>query len=338
MEEAHTWRDLLGKIVNDPYERQRIADIVGVNPITLTRWANGKSKPRQENLRPLLEVVSQYSSEIARLIALEYPQFFDDGAEAKDALSGIPATFYARVLHTYTTTPPILRASTISALIMQQLLSHLDPSGIGIIVIVSQCVRPPRERKVRSVRITQYRTTMHFESYLEHQTIFLGAESQAGIALGSGHPSIIQNETDMFRMFPTHHFAPNKSAVAYPVLLDCRAAGTLYIASVQNNFFSLAHQNLISNYADLMTLAFEPEDYYDLQEIELGIMPPFRMQQPLLSKFQKRVTQQMLVAEQKRYPLTRTQAEERVWQELEEEFFYIALDLKVKIMDQQETM
>src|SRR6266487_6389048 len=89
MEEAHTWRDLLGKIVNDPYERQRIADIVGVNPITLTRWANGKSKPRQENLRPLLEVVSQYSSEIARLIALEYPQFFDEGAEAKDALSGI---------------------------------------------------------------------------------------------------------------------------------------------------------------------------------------------------------------------------------------------------------
>jgi hypothetical protein len=54
-------------------------------------------------------------------------------------------------------------------------------------------------------------------------------------------------------------------------LLDSRAAGALYIASSQNSYFSQELQNLISSYADLMTLAFEPEDYYDLQKIELTV-------------------------------------------------------------------
>ena len=300
--------------------------------MTLTRWANGKSKPRQENLRPLLNVLSQHSNELNRLIALEYPEFFDESAESQDMLTEIATAFYARVLHAYTTTPPILRASTISSLLIQQLLNQLDPFGIGIIVVVAQCVHPPRERNVRSLRITQYRTTMQFEPYVEHYTSFLGAESQMGIAVSSGHPSIIQNEAEMLRMFATHHFDPNKSSVAYPILLDSRVAGALYIASVQNSYFSLARQNLLANYADLMALAFEPEDYYDLQKIELSIMPPFRIQQPLLADFQNRVLRQMLA--QDRYPLTRIQAERIVWQELEEELFYHALTLKVKITDQ----
>ncbi len=332
MEEVHTWRDLLGKIVDDPHERKRIADIVGINPITLMRWASGKSKPRQENLRPLLDVLSQYSNELNRLIALEYPEFFNDGAEVKDILLEIPTAFYARVLHAYTTTTPILRTSTVGALIIQQLLSQIDPLGVGTIVIVSQCVHPPPGCKVRSLRVTQYRMTVHYGFFLEHRTFFLGAESQMGIALSAGHPSLIQTEEELLRVFPTHYFDQNKSSVAYPILLESRAAGALYIASVQNNYFSQAHQNLISSYVDLIALAFEPEDYYDLQEIGLSIMPPFHMQQSLLANFQNRVTRQMLMAAQKSYLLTRTQAEQVVWQEIEEEFFYLAL--KVKITDQ----
>jgi hypothetical protein len=53
MQELASWRELLGKIIADSHERQRIANMLGVNPITLTRWVNNESKPRPQNLRQL---------------------------------------------------------------------------------------------------------------------------------------------------------------------------------------------------------------------------------------------------------------------------------------------
>src|SRR5579883_2024761 len=60
MEASQSWRELLGKIIADPQERQRLADTLNINPITLTRWATHKSNPRPDNLRPLIEVLPQY--------------------------------------------------------------------------------------------------------------------------------------------------------------------------------------------------------------------------------------------------------------------------------------
>jgi hypothetical protein len=54
MQELASWRELLGKIIADSHERQRIANMLGVNPITLTCWVNNESKPRPQNLRQLL--------------------------------------------------------------------------------------------------------------------------------------------------------------------------------------------------------------------------------------------------------------------------------------------
>jgi len=46
MREAVTWRELLGRSIENLQERQRIANAMGVIPITLMRWANGESTPR----------------------------------------------------------------------------------------------------------------------------------------------------------------------------------------------------------------------------------------------------------------------------------------------------
>jgi hypothetical protein len=78
-----------------------------------------------------------------------------------------------------------------------------------------------------------------------------------------------------------------------------------------------------------MTLALESSDFYNLQDIELVVMPPYSVQQTQLTSFQERVTPQMLKATQEKRLLTRPQAERIVWEELEQEVRYLALNLKV---------
>lgn len=327
MEEKQAWRDLLGKIISEPHERQKIADIAGVNPVTLQRWANGKSNPRDDNLRPLLEALPQHRQELSELITREFPQFFHQiyksGEELEDM---IPSAFYARVLHAYTNSPPILRSSAVETLILQQIESQLDSQGVGITISVAQCVPPTSERKIRSLRIIAHRSTMESEQMMEHHTAFLGAESQAGYALSAGHPSIMQNEADMIRIFPAHHSAMEKSAVAYPIIISNHAAGSLYISSTQTEYFSQHYLNLIERYIDLMVLSFEKDKFYDLSEIELSMMPSLTLQRDILGTFQRRVKQKMLLALQEKKSLVRLQTESIVWQELEEELLHLTLN------------
>ena len=54
MEQPGAWRELLGMYITSPRERQRIANALDVRPITLARWANGESLPRQRNLHQLI--------------------------------------------------------------------------------------------------------------------------------------------------------------------------------------------------------------------------------------------------------------------------------------------
>jgi hypothetical protein len=53
-----TWRELLSIYIDDPQMRQGIADALGVNPITLTRWIKQQTIPRPQNLRRLLTVLT----------------------------------------------------------------------------------------------------------------------------------------------------------------------------------------------------------------------------------------------------------------------------------------
>ena len=42
-QETSTWREQLGIHIRTPEERKRVADQLGVNPLTLTRWVNNES-------------------------------------------------------------------------------------------------------------------------------------------------------------------------------------------------------------------------------------------------------------------------------------------------------
>ncbi len=321
MEASRSWRELLGKIIADPQERQRLANTLNINPITLTRWATHKSNPRPDNLRPLIEVLPQHRRQLSELITQEFPEFTIE-VEPKRSIQrqNIPPGFYARVLNANTTTPHRLRASTMRTLILQQAIAQLDPQQAGLIVAIAQCVPPRNGRKVRSLRITQSRATPPWAGKVENRTVLLGAESQAGQALISAQPIIVNSQQMRYELYASHAFPAEGSVVVYPILQSEKTAGCLCVTSIQTQYFMQERLELIQAYTHLLALAFEPEDFFDLQEIELGLMPPNESQQESLIKFQQRVTQIIKQAGQQGCILTRPQAEILAWQEIEEEF------------------
>src|SRR5579859_148303 len=325
MEEVQTWRELLCKIINDPTEKQLIAGSLHVHPNTLTRWATGQSNPRVDYLRALLESFPHYREQFIPLLIAAFPDFRADNTQPQEALPlEIPSTFYGRVLNAHTTSPPILRASTVCILILQQIIAQFDPEGQGIAALVAQCV-PPKlgERKVRSLRITLGRGTPPWRSHLENQSQFFGAESQAGQALTLGRYIAVHNLAARERLFPIPQFLLEESSIAYPILQAERTSGCLCVASTRSNTFSQERLDLLRSYVDLMTLAFEPGEFYALSDIELGIMPTADIQKPLLATFQRRVAQYIIQANQENRSLSRVNVERRVWKELEGELLLL---------------
>src|SRR6267142_4616396 len=192
MDEKQTWRDLLGQIISNPREKHRIAEALGVNPITLGRWATSKSHPREDNLRQLINALPLYRQQMVELITREYPQIFAGQSVSMASVPEIPSVFYARVMSTHTTSPLLIRSSSISTLVLQQMLAHLDPRQAGMKIEITQCLPPLPGQKVRSLRKTIGRGTYPWDVPLQ-ETEFMGAESQAGQAVISGHPLVIQN-------------------------------------------------------------------------------------------------------------------------------------------------
>jgi hypothetical protein len=329
MDEPLTWRHLLGEIIALPTERQRLATELGVNPISLTRWAAGISNPRPRTFQLLLDALPEHRKQLSRLITQEHADLFMDASEEtrQDASQfSIPASFYARIFTMYATTPSILRSSIILDLIVKQVISQLDSdNSAGIKVIVAQFVAPDeKDQPVQSLRILTGGAT---PPWMEFQTMFLGAESQIGFAILSNHMITIEDfsQEQQTILFPERTI--ERSSVACPILFAKDVAGCILISSVQPNYFTSSMLSLIQSYAELLILVFEAEDFYPNEKIRLGVMPTYQQQEPYLRSFANRVRGILVQAAQKQQLITRPQAELLVWKELEQKFLKIASSL-----------
>ncbi len=328
VKEANTWRELLGKIISDTQEKQRIAQSLNINPVTLSRWCTSSTRPRYDNIRLLLEALPHYRTQFAEFLADDFPQLFHVQTTQEIQVPEIPSTFYGQVLNAYTSSPTVLRAPMISTLILQQVLTHIDPNQQGIAAIIIQCMQPDEQNKIRSLRKTYGRGTISSISH-DYQTQLFGAESPTGQAIVSGHPIMLQCSNEKTHLFSEQSLSLGESCVAYPIMQADRTAGCLLIVSNEPYYFTQTRLDQIKSYADLLALAFEPEEFYDLCQIELGIMPEGHLQQKYLAGFQERVMQKMIQAVQRKHSLTRLQAELRVWQELEKELLELACNVSV---------
>lgn len=327
MEETLNWRQLLGKIINDTQERQRIANVLEVNPITLTRWAGDKSNPRLESARLLLDALPEHAAQLRVLIAHEFPEFASLLPHAAQEPQSIPSEFYARVLKANAEALPILRASSISILVLQQMLVHLDPHQLGLLVLVAQCSPPPSGQKVRSLRLIYGRGTAPWNTHQMLNTHFIGAEALMGQALLSGRLLVAHYHDDLLNLHSTRSDSRVESALACPLLRSDTTPGCLYLASTLPDFFPLPLQDVIQAYADLLVIAFDPDEFYALSDLAFGVFPSHHVQQRYLAQFQERVKRRMIEALHQGQVLTRPQAELQVWQELEEELLRVEFAL-----------
>ncbi|MDQ6645103.1 MAG: hypothetical protein M3Y76_11690 [Chloroflexota bacterium] len=324
MHEPSTWRELLGQRIDDPQERQRIASVLGVSPITLIRWVKQESNPRQENLHRLLDALPRQRKLLLTLIMEEFRNFsiIEGDQSLTDLSSTIPVEFYVRVLHTLATLPKALRFWSLCDLIVQQALKQLDPHRLGMAIIVAQCMPPSQEGKVCSLREIMGRGTSPWESSLDQHLILLGAESLAGNAAISGHLLTNQKLQQDSTLAPGYRGQWEESSAAAPIMHESGIGGSLLVSSTQPDYFLPPRCMLIENYAELIALAFDHDDFYASRQIELGAVPLYEKQRPHFSRFRQRVMDTMLAASRNQLLITSVQAEQLVWQQLEEELLH----------------
>ncbi|WP_069805555.1 GAF domain-containing protein [Thermogemmatispora onikobensis] len=324
MAKLETWRRLLEQAISNTHELRRLAQAVGVNSVTITRWAKGQSSPRTEHLRQLYQAVFRSHPVLAEHLRQAHPELLGRLTASDNEDQQIPSTFYRRILTTCLECAPALRSITMRNLILQQMLNQFDPRELGLKITLIQCVPPGlATQPVRSLRIVQGRGSPPWRSLPEQELLLLGAESLAGHCVASGHYAIIPSREDLTYYFPTHSEPFTESMLAYPLLQGGKIAGCLSIASTQRNYFHQAQLDLARDYAYLLALSCEPEEFFDSSQIALGIMPSAAEQRPYTTTFVGRVLEQLRKAAQRGTPLSHMQAELRVLHEIEEELLLL---------------
>ena len=240
-----------------------------------------------------------------------------------DSTEQIPSDFFAQLLSIRTTTTEALRFWRISELILKQVLIQLDPHQLGMSITLVQCMPPSRAHgnKICSLRERAGKGTFPWAADLEHLALFLGMESLGGYATESRH---IVNVDDLrkAKLLPAYQTEYEISAAAHPIMLGGRVAGCLSASSTQIAYFTQARQALMAAFSDLASLAFEKEEFYPADMIELRVMPEPYKQQPHIIGLQQNIIQKMLRSAQEGKAITRPEAELLVWQETEERLLH----------------
>lgn len=322
MPKPSSWRDLLKDIINDHAERERIANEVGVRSITLARWASGESNPRPSNLRQLLHALPRQQRDLfAELLEEEPFDLFDP--LINEPPDEIDYNFIRQVLEMRATTSDTLLFWTLCRKVLQQALRQLDHERIGMAITLVQCMPPSHAGKIHSLRESMGLGTPPWQGDLEQQAMFLGAESLAGHVVTLGHPQAIDDLRVERTFLPAYQVEYEVSAIACPIMYTNRIAGCLLLSSTQPNYFrSQTCRTLISDYTQLIALAFTPEQFFPLEYLELRVMPPLETQRALFTTFQQRVIALLKETHNTPHPLMRTQAERIVWQQFEEELIH----------------
>ncbi len=323
-----TWQELLSQLIEDTQLEKRLAHEMGVQPITLKRWARGVVRPREDNLRRLLRVVPrEVYQDFARLVVKEFPALAESasGRELAQDATVPPVEVYVRALSAYANTPTALYPEALYDLLLQQMLRHLDPARRGMVITVARCMPPPPGGKVRSLREIAGRGHPPWPRDLGQQVIFLGAESLAGAAVTRCRLVVAASRREEYSHFPVHWVEYEESAVACPIMCQTRIGGCLIVSSALPYAFTRMHQELIEHYAQLLALTFAQDACIRHSEIELRLMPFYIEQQACMRDFRQRVNRKIEEASALKQSLSLQEAQELVWREIEQQLLDLPL-------------
>lgn len=320
-----TWQDFLKSIIENPSEKLRIAQEIHVSPVTLTRWSQSVSQPRPDNLTALLRAIpSDYYDEFRSLVAQAHPTISLPLQGEIPFAPTLPSEFYARVLSAYASVPSSLYPRTLYDLILQQAIEQLDPARKGMSISVVVCVPPLRGSFVRSLRELVGIGNPPWKRDLDHSNAFLGIESLSGSAVTRRRLVCIQHREERFSLSSVQWVAHEESAAAYPITRLSKVAGCLLVSSAQSHYFTPALQTLMEQYANLMSLAFEHEQFFEHDKIHLQVLPNYEDQIPLLQTFHFRISRKFAEATARHEFMTFDVAQRAVWQDIEDELLQLS--------------
>ena len=322
MADSQTWRELLHDLIENMSERQRIAQLSGINATTLLRWANNEGNPRLRNLHQLVSALPEYSAQLTRLIKQEYATFLELEVDRREEdLSKIPSCFYTNVMRTYTKTAPALRFWSIGKLILQQAFQHLDPQRLGLVLTVVACTTPhDSAQTVRSLRILLGQGSDPWQGSWDRYPLFMGAESLCGYVVNNRRPIVIQDTQAMphpyYPLLPVEHA---RCVVVAPIQRGESIAGCFCACSTQPSYFDAERLDLVESYSQLLTVAFTAGEFYLSRNIDLALFPSRSQQAQCFATFQQRLLETIRSAAQQGQSLSGQQATSLVMAQFEEE-------------------
>lgn len=256
-----SWRMLLQEVVEDPKEKKRIAGECGVTSRTLDRWAQGATTPQNlvmmRNLSRALPPVVQ--TEMFDALREDFPDAFLSEEPHIPVVGEVPGEFYSRVLRAYTAVPVSLRRWTIQHLVLGQLTHQLDPTKVGIGVVVVHylstgdfCVHESGEGT------DVWQTRQAIPGYT------LDKQSYVAEAIRTAHPRFFQTFSSGELHPPQffHYQERIQSLAICPVRRMDAIAGGLVVCSVQEDFFIPLRRTLMEEYTHLLGLAFSDQDFF----------------------------------------------------------------------------
>ena len=319
-----SWSRVLQGIIKSTAERQRLSAVLGVTTMTLSRWANGESKPQKSHLIRLIQITQPpQRQELLEALELQFPDI--QSWLVEEAPEFIPSEFFIHILNMRTTTIENLLFWRISEAVLKQALAQLDPHNLGMAVKLVQCMPPSERGKIRSLRERAGKGTPPWTADLEHDVLFLGLESMSGYAVEVRH-IVHDDDLRQSKTFPAYQDAFEMSAAAHPIRFEGRIAGCLLASSTQVKYFTPQRLALLGTFSDLISLAFDRDEFYTPKVVELRFMPRPTLQRPFLATFRQRVTAKFQEATQQRKNLGNAEIELQAWQELEAELLSLKDD------------
>lgn len=297
---------------HDRAEIARVAKDLEVAEITVYRWMNGSSEPRVMHLKRLPEVLAEHRGNLTYAINQTFPGVLDPPSLG---IREVRKEIYRRVLDLVTTTPEQdARCWQVTQAIFEYALLHLDSDRRGMAITYANLM-PSHKDGVHSLREATMRGNYPWPFSLESRA-YLGSTTLAGTAVmlqrlqtwdNLGNEERLQVDIDEFE----------RSAAACPVMYAGRISGVLIISSTQVGFFvdSMACQ-AVSEYAQLLALAFHDEDFYPCSLLNLRPMPEVKWQRAEIG----RSYVNRIITYARKHMIARQDAEQHVLAEMEREF------------------
>ena len=322
--EREGWHQILETLTRTPKALERLAQQLGVAPVTIQRWVKGQSSPRPQQIHRLVNALPEHASVLRNLLNQEFPPF----AVTEDR-SGQMSDQLTEALTTLATTPRHLHFWYVGPMMLQAILAQFDPFQQGMLVRLIQGVRPAPGKRVRSVRLTLMAANAPLrQGIIPTQLYFAGAESLVGQVISSGHALLLEDVSGGNWRLPHPMTAWAQSTVVVPLLFGGQIAGCLKVCSPTPRIFDLSHLERLEHFATLMALVLQPEEFYAPECISLALMPTPDMQQPFVSRFHTLVRDSLREADCLQRSITLVEAEQLAWQQIEEDLmaFVIASD------------